>query len=122
MAETPWILAVVPDLFFTVQVSDMAKRAGFTVRYVRELAHAVAQAAEHPALVLVDLNVPALDTVALIREVKAAHPQLPVAAFVSHVQVELRRAAEAAGADPVVPRSAFATKLPPLLRSLIHSE
>ena len=106
---------------FTVQISDMARRAGYTVRYVRQTSDALAQAAEQPDLVLVDLNIAGLDTVDLIRQLKAARPAQSVAAYVSHVQVELRRAAAEAGADPVLPRSAFATKLPLLLQTLAPS-
>ena len=118
MPTAPWILAVVQDLMFTVQISDLAKRGGFTVRYVRQTGDALAQAAEQPDLVLIDLNIAGLDTVDLIRQLKAARPAQPVAAYVSHVQVELRRGAAEAGADPVLPRSAFATKLPLLLQTL----
>lgn len=121
MPTAPWILAVVQDLMFTVQISDMARRAGYTVRYVRQTSDALAQAAEQPDLVLVDLNIAGLDTVDLIRQLKAADPAQSVAAYVSHVQVELRRAAAEAGADPVLPRSAFATKLPLLLQTLAPS-
>lgn len=118
MAATPWILAVIQDLMFTVQVSNMAKRHGLAVHYVRTAEDALAQAAGQPQLVLIDLNLAGLDTVGLIRQIKATLPALPVAAYVSHVQVELRAAAAAAGADPVLPRSSFAVKLPLLLQSL----
>jgi CheY-like chemotaxis protein len=111
----PFLLAVVDDLFFSVQITDMAKRAGLPVHYTRNVADTLARAAEGPSLVLIDLNVKHVDTVALIQELKAAHPHLPVAAYVSHVQTELRQAAATAGADPVLPRSAFASKVPALL-------
>ena len=115
----PFVLAVVDDLFFSVQITDMAKRAGLPVRYTRNLADTLLQAKEQPRLVLVDLNLNQVDTVDLIRQVKALHPTLPLAAYVSHVQVELRHAAAAAGADPVVPRSAFSAKVPALLRACV---
>lgn len=114
----PFLLAVVDDLFFSVQITDMAKRAGWPVRYTRNLADTLAQAAESPRMVLVDLNLKGVDTVDLIRRLRGTHPALPIAAYVSHVQVELRRAAEEAGASPVLARSAFAAKVPALLRDV----
>jgi len=114
-----FVLAVVDDLFFSVQITDMAKRAGLPVRYTRNLADTLAQANENPRLVLVDLNLKQADTIELIRHLKAAHPAVPVAAYVAHVQTDLRQAAAAAGADPVLPRSAFAAKIPALLGQLV---
>ena len=66
--QPPWILAVVADLFFTVQISDMAKRRGLAVRYVRTAPDALSQTAQQPKLVLIDLNLAGLDTPQLIRQ------------------------------------------------------
>jgi CheY-like chemotaxis protein len=121
-----FLLAVVDDLFFSVQVTEMAKRAGLPVRYTRNLTDTLTQAAENPALVLVDLNLKETDTVALIRALKTAHPELPVAAYVSqprsprccgrlpfrcHPIEALLTLAPA----PALARSAFAAKVPVLL-------
>lgn len=60
-------------------------------------------------LVLVDLDhEPALD---LIAQARAFSATLPVIAFGSHVAVERLRAAEAAGASQVMPRSRFVAEL-----------
>ena len=44
----------------------------------------------------------------------------PVLGYYSHVDVETRRAAEAAGVDLVVPRSRMARELPDLARRLLE--
>lgn len=45
---------------------------------------------------------------------------IPVLGYYSHVDVETKEAAEAAGIDLVVPRSRMARELPDLVESLLH--
>lgn len=45
---------------------------------------------------------------------------MPVLGYYSHVDVETRQAAEAAGVDLVVPRSRMARELPALAERLLH--
>jgi len=118
-ATTPWILALAQDLFFTVQISGTAKRKGLAVRFCGTPEAALSLLPEAPLLVLVDLNLAGVDTPALIAALRSAAPALPIAAYVSHVQVELRAQAAAAGADPVWARSAFATRFPPWIDALL---
>ena len=47
---------------------------------------------------------------------------VPVLGFYSHVDVETRRAAEAAGVDLVVPRSRMARELPELVEGLLSAD
>ena len=108
------VLAVVPDLFFATKIAATAKVAGVQLELVphqRALARANEPGA---ALVLLDLHAP--DAVALVSALKSAHPALPVVGFFSHVEVALRQAALAAGADAALPRSAFVSRLPELLQ------
>ena len=44
---------------------------------------------------------------------------MPALGFYSHVDVETKRAAEAAGVDLVVPRSRMARELPALVEGLL---
>jgi CheY-like chemotaxis protein len=76
--------------------------------------------AEGVAGIVVDLAHARIDVVEFIRSVKAAEAtrSVPVMAFVAHVDVERRTRAEAAGADLVVPRSAFQRALPEFLDGL----
>jgi hypothetical protein len=64
--------------------------------------------------VCVDLNALSFDAVAEIQKIRAGN-KVPVFAFLSHVQIELKRKAEEAGATEVMPRSAFVQRLPDLL-------
>lgn len=45
---------------------------------------------------------------------------MPVLGYYSHVDVDTRKAAEAAGVDLVVPRSRMARELPALTEGLLH--
>lgn len=108
------IVAVLNDLFFTVKIQDAAKQAGLTGVFVQSLQDAVAQARTHPALLIVDLNTAALDPIHLIETLKSDPDTatVPLLGYVSHVQADVKRAAEAKGCDTVVPRSAFSHNLP----------
>ena len=55
------VLAVVEDLFFTVKINESAKRAGLPVSFVKSQRDALDQAAEHPSLIILDLNFEAVN-------------------------------------------------------------
>ena len=115
---TKKVLAVVEDLFFTVKINEAAKRAGLSVAFVKSERDALDQAAEHPALIIVDLNFAGIEPVQLIQKLKAdpALQKISLLGYVSHVQGELKQAAQEAGCDMVLPRSAFSQNLGQLLR------
>ena len=107
------VLAVVPDLFFATKIAATAKVSGVELELVPPQ-RAAARMAEAPAaLAILDLH--AKDALDLVKALKLAAPTVPVVGFFSHVEVELRRDALAAGADAVLPRSQFVTKLAALL-------
>ena len=109
------ILAVMDDLIFGVKIQEAAKRAGVPIEFVAQADLVVRKAAGTPGVrVILDLNLRGVDTVELIGRLKAI--PVPVVASVAHVQVELRRAAELAGADQVLARSVFVTKVDQLVR------
>ena len=110
--STRRVLAVVPDLFFATRIAATAKQQGVELELV-PAARAVARLAESPgALVLVELQAPG--ACALVRELKAAGATA-VVGFYPHTDVAIRKAAIEAGADAVLPRSQFVTRLVPLL-------
>jgi len=115
---TKKVLAVVEDLFFTVKINEAAKRAGLSVAFVKSERDALDQAAEHPALIILDLNFAGVEPVALIRKLKAdpALQKISLLGYVSHVQGELKQAAQEAGCDMVLARSAFSQNLPQILK------
>ena len=116
--STKKVLAVVEDLFFTVKINEAAKRAGLSVAFVKSERDALDQAAEHPALIIVDLNFAGIEPVDLIRKLKAdpALQKISLLGYVSHVQGELKQAAQEAGCDMVLARSAFSQNLPQILK------
>jgi DNA-binding NarL/FixJ family response regulator len=110
------VIAVIDDLFFLVQVQDAARREGLTVETRSDDAGIDLAASEGPAVWIIDLNARTVDAVAAIRRVKAADGAAKILAFVPHVMVERRAAAQEAGADLVVPRSRFGSELGEFLR------
>lgn len=109
------VLAVIDDLLFTVKIADAAKRNGLQTQFVKSEQDALDAVAESPMLVILDLNASSVDAIALIPKIKQSG-RIPIIAFVSHVQGELKQRAHEAGADMVMARSAFSTNLPQILR------
>lgn len=113
------IIAVVDDLFFLAKIQQTAKQVGAALRTVRAADfHPQTLRRDTPALLVCDLNATSANVVELIRQMKADEElkQVPVVAFLSHVQVDLQRAAEEAGADQVLPRSKFTAHLAQILQ------
>ncbi len=103
------LLAVVSDLMFTVQIQETAKRAGFDVVFVKSQPDALRLVKEKPDLMIIDLNDAGSEPLRLIAELKGSEETrgIPLMGYVPHVQVALRQAAQDAGCDVVVARSAF---------------
>jgi CheY-like chemotaxis protein len=104
------VLAVMSDLFFSVKINDAAKKFGTSVAIVKDQALALEKAKAGPPLIVLDLNCAGVDALGLIAELKKdpATAGIPIVAFVSHVQTELRQRAAELGCETVVPRSVFA--------------
>lgn len=117
-SNLPRVLAVLDDLFFTVKINESAKRAGMPVTFVKSEQDVLAQAGEKPALIIFDLNFAKIDPLNVIRKLKADanFKDISVIGYLSHVQGELKQAAQAAGCDMVLPRSAFSQNLPQILK------
>ncbi len=117
---TPKVLAVLDDLFFTVKINESAKRAGVPVQFVKSEKDALDQAAQNPALIIIDLNCTALDPLRLIRGFKSNEELkgIGLLGYVSHVQVERKLEAQRAGCDRVLARSAFSQNLDQILKRL----
>ena len=112
------VLAAVSDLMFVSKIAAAAKQAGCTAEFFRDAETLTTAAAGSDRIVIVDLNNNSLDAVALIARLKAspATRQATVIAYLSHVQHDLKREAEKAGADLVLPRSVFSQNLYDILR------
>jgi len=111
------ISLMVDDMFFAAKINAAAGAAGRTVERIRSRQQLEALAAALPLLVIVDLKATSQDPLQAIAFLKsqAALRAVPVVAFVSHVQTETIRRAQAAGCDIVLPHSAFTQMLPDIV-------
>jgi hypothetical protein len=105
------VVAVGADLLLASKVEAMLSAAGHEVTLAGSLQEAPLDRAE---LLVADLD--------------AENPEalvglgVPVLGFYSHVDVETKEAAEAAGVDLVVPRSRMARELPELAERLLAGD
>ena len=116
--EPKRILAVVEDLFFSVKLTDAAKRAGLALEFVKDSKPVLEKALEKPSLIILDLNFEAARPLSLIAKLKGnpATKGISLLGYVSHVQGELKQKAHEAGCDMVLARSAFSQNLPQIFR------
>ena len=113
------ILAAVDDLLFSSKIRATAKLLGIEIVFARSPEEVLSQArALKPPLAIFDLNSQRTDPVATLSSLKRDPTLSRVRAigFASHVNTDLIAAARAAGADEVMPRSAFAANLAGILR------
>ena len=109
------VLAFVDDLFFQAKILETAKHAGVEVRTFTTSEALLAEIKKQaPHLVIVDLSAKNKPLEA-IEAVRGSAPDLPVIAFLSHVQAELAKRATAAGSSRVMPRSQFTRELATIL-------
>lgn len=117
-------LTAVDDLFFIAKIDHGLAQVGFEREAVSE-AEAVlsARRAGRGDLLILDLGHRRVDPFALLEAVKGdpAGRDLPVLAYVSHVDAARRARAEALGADKVVARSEFSARLPQLVAALARA-
>ena len=109
------VLAVVSDLFFSVKLSEAAKRASLTLEFVKEGKLVIDKAHhEKPALIIFDLNFESVEPLSLIAKLKGAPETkgINLIGYLSHVQGELKHNAQTAGCDMVMARSALSQNLP----------
>jgi DNA-binding NarL/FixJ family response regulator len=111
------IVAVVSDLIFRSKVEATARAVGVEAVTCTRAADAMKALAEQPAsLLLVDMTLSGNEAAATIAAGATAEPRPRIVAFCSHVEESQAEAAREAGADRVLARSAFASRLPELLR------
>ncbi len=101
------ILAIVGDLMLASRVEESLRAAGHEV----SVAPALPDPLEADAIVC-DLDGADMDAL-------AATP-IPVLGFYSHIDVETKRTAEAAGITQAIPRSKMARELPALVSKLLE--
>src|SRR4051794_6300947 len=111
--EPKRVLAVVSDLFFSVKLTEAAKRAGMSLEFVKDSEEVLQKAKTKPALVIFDLNFESVGPLDLIRNLKgnAETKGISIIGYLSHVQGELKMQAQEAGCDMVMARSAFSQNM-----------
>jgi DNA-binding NarL/FixJ family response regulator len=111
--EQERVAILVDDMFFTSKINAAAAECGRQIERVKSREQLEGLVANPPSLLIVDLNSDRLDPLETIGFFKsrAELSGVPIVSFVSHVQTELIRAAQAAGCDYVLPRSAFTQML-----------
>ena len=112
------VVAVLNDLMFTVKIQEAAKRAGLNVVFVKSQEAALERAKENPAVIILDLNTSSVEPLDVIAQLKSDEQtsKISLLGYVSHVQGDLKLAAQQKGCDTVMARSAFSQNLPTILR------
>jgi PleD family two-component response regulator len=107
------VLAVVTDLFFSVKLSEAAKRNGLALEFVTEGKELLEKAKTKPSLIVFDLNFEAANPLHLIAKLKgnADTRGISLIGYLSHIQAELKQQAQEAGCDMVMARSALSQNL-----------
>jgi hypothetical protein len=101
------VLAIVTDLMLASRVEESLRAAGHEVTVTPSL----------PDPLEADAVVCDLDTADI--EAVAAAP-VPTLVFYSHIDVETKKSAEAAGITQAIPRSRMARELPDLVAKLLE--
>ena len=129
------VLALVDDLFFQAKLAETARKLGVMLKMVSTGAALVealqgaltgapegtpagtqlrAAGVDLPRLVVVDLNA-RQGAVEAIERLQRSGNLIPVIGFLSHVQTDLARRAQAAGCKQVMARSSFTANLSEIL-------
>ena len=112
------VIAIVDDLFFASKIRGTAEALDVAVSFPRH-ADGVREVIQRnsPALIICDLHSEKFDVLELAKTLKAdaATREIPLIGFFSHVQTDLKDAAEGAGFDRVMPRSLFTKNLAAIL-------
>lgn len=118
MQENKTVVAVVSDLFFSVKITDAARRAGMPVEFVKDEQGVLAKARTKPTLIIFDLNFDQVQPLKLISQLKSGQDfkGISVIGYLSHIQGDLKLKAQEAGCDMVMARSAFSQNLPQILK------
>ena len=102
MSEDSWILLVEDNEANRMLACAVLERDGLTVKWAGTAQEARKLLAKgHPALILMDIQLPGMDGLSFTRELKAdpATRSIPVVAFTAHAMEADRELAVAAGCD-----------------------
>lgn len=112
------VIAAVSDMLFASKIRGTAEHLNVTVNFARSEEGLFDYAkTEVPSLIILDLHDTRLDPFRLAARLKADERLrvVPIVAFFSHVETELRRKALETGVEHVLPRSVFTQRLSEIL-------
>jgi CheY-like chemotaxis protein len=114
-------LLLIPDLLFSVRVTDAARALGHTARDVANADALLAAARADADAIVIDTQV-RTPWQAAVQTLKTdpATAHIPILAFGPHVDVAAARGAVGAGCDRIVTRGKFANEMPHLLDALLQ--
>ena len=116
---TKIIVACVEDLFFRSKIETTARHLNVPLRFADAKSLGETAADPQTAGIILDLSANG-EPLAAVRKLRSAQKNdLPIVGFLSHVDRELAREAEAAGVTQVLPRSQFTDNLPDLMMDLV---
>lgn len=120
----PQVIAGVSDLIFTSKIAATARHIGVSVDFAGNQQVLLGKTDPAPALIILDLNLKALDPLSLIRKLKQdpRTARIPVTAYVNHECTDLIEGAKQAGCDAVLTRGAFSSGLPQLLAQYLTTQ
>ena len=118
----PCLLAFVDDLFFQSQIEGIAKAKDIDF-YFATRGEQLSQLAKTlaPSVMLIDLS--GLDSEWLFRHIIVIgnmRPDLPIIAFVSHVQQDIRDRAEKYGCKFIFTKSELIKRLPETIENILR--
>ena len=105
-------------MFFASKIRATAEGLGLKITFVRNEQVLMTALENHkPQLIIVDLQSTNIDPFAIAKKIRDEEKFRAVSllGFYSHVLTELQEQAREAGYDQILPRSAFANKLPQIL-------
>ena len=107
------VLAVLTDLFFSVKLSEAAKRNGLALEFVKEASEVLEKAKAKPSLIVFDLNFEAVNPLQIIAKLKSSPETkgISLIGYLSHIQADLKMQAQEAGCDMVLARSALSQNM-----------
>jgi CheY-like chemotaxis protein len=112
------VIAAVSDMLFASKIRGTAEHLNVSVDFARTDEGLFNSAkTDVPSLIILDLHDTRLDPFALAARLKADEQlrDVPLVAFFSHVETELKRRAQEAGVEHVLPRSVFTQRLAEIL-------
>ncbi len=122
MTTQPQLIAIVSNLIFATRIEDTARAVGAAVLTPIDFANFLADLRGGARLVIIDSSTQDVPWLEWVHAAKADPDteQVPIIAFGSHVDVELRDRALGAGVDRYLARSNFMDGLPEFIAAAIR--